>query len=92
MSSEVGGLHIRSRPLNTSQTFLAIEVARFLPLAEFQSRMERLVKEVKSARPAKGYSEVLVAGDPEWRTESVRKRNGIPLDPSLWNRLQSLVR
>lgn len=91
MSAEVGGLHILSRPMNTSQTFLAIDVSRLLPLDEFQLRMERLVRTAKSARLAKGYEEILVAGDPEWRSEEVRLREGIPLDASLWKRLTALA-
>ena len=91
MSTAVGGLHILDRPMNTSQAFLAIDIARFLPSEEFQSRMEHLVEVVKSARPAQGYQEILVAGDPEWRTEEIRLREGIPVDASLWKRLTDLA-
>ena len=77
--------------MNTSQMFLAIDITRFIPLHEFQSRMIRLVGMVKSARPAQGYEEVLVAGDPEWRSEADRLREGIPLDNSMWKRLTDLA-
>jgi LDH2 family malate/lactate/ureidoglycolate dehydrogenase len=90
MSTGVGGLHILDRPMNTSQTFLAIDISRFLPSEEFQSRMEHLVRAMKSARPAQGYDEILVAGDPEWRTEEARLQEGIPVDASLWKRLIAL--
>jgi LDH2 family malate/lactate/ureidoglycolate dehydrogenase len=92
MSTDVGGLHILERPMNTSQTFLAIDVARFLPTAAFQARMEHLVETVKSARPAQGYDEVLVAGDPEWRMEKMRLCDGIPVDATTWSRLTRLAR
>ncbi len=91
MSTEVGGLHIVDRPMNTSQTFLAIDVVRFIPLEEFQSRMERLVALIKSARPSPGYEEVLVAGDPERRSEERRLKEGIPVDRVLWERLTELA-
>ncbi|MCW5978514.1 MAG: Ldh family oxidoreductase [Bryobacteraceae bacterium] len=91
MSTKVGGLHITERMMNTSQMFLAIDIARFMPLEEFQSRMEYLVTLVKSAAPARDFSEVLVAGDPEWRKEAERRRDGIPVDPSTWNALLSLA-
>ncbi len=91
MSSEVGGLHIMDRRMGTSQSFLAIDVARFLPLDEFQSRMEHLVRTVKSTLPAQGYDEVLVAGDPEWRAEERRLRDGIPIEAGVWERLTSLA-
>ncbi len=91
MSVQVGGLHILERPMNTSQTFIAIDVARFIPGEEFQSRMEYLVGSMKSAPPAPGYQEILVAGDPEWRNEARRRSEGIPLDRSLWDRLTALA-
>ncbi len=91
MSTDVGGLHNLDRPMNTSQLFLAIDVARFVPLQEFQTRMECLVRTVKSARPASDYDEVLVAGDPEWRSEASRRASGVPVDGSVWKRLQALA-
>ncbi len=91
MSTAVGGLHILERMMNTSQMFLAIDVARFMPLEEFQARMEHLITLVKSAPPATGYDEVLVAGEPEWRAEAERLRKGVPIDPSTWQRLKELA-
>ncbi len=92
MSTDLGGVHILSRRMSTSQAFMAIDASRFLPLEEFQSRMEHLVKTVKSARPAQGFEEVLVAGDPEWRMEAERVRSGIPVDDATWARLEELAR
>jgi LDH2 family malate/lactate/ureidoglycolate dehydrogenase len=92
MSAEVGGLHIRDRKMNTSHTFIAIDIARFMPLEEFQSRMEQLIGGVKATKTAQGYDEVLVAGDPEWRMEAERLREGIPLEDGVWKRLESLAR
>ena len=88
MGLEIGGIRIRERLVRTNQTFIAIDIERFMPLAEFSARVESLVGTVKSARPAAGYDEVLVAGDPEWRSEAQRLRDGIPLGPGTW---QSLV-
>ncbi len=83
----VGGIRIKEHPMDTSQFFLAIDVARFLPLDDFHARMQHLIREVKSAAPAEGYDEVLVAGDPEWRSEEMRRREGIPLAPGVWENL-----
>ncbi|HLY20360.1 MAG TPA: Ldh family oxidoreductase [Bryobacteraceae bacterium] len=79
MSTEVGGIRIEGRPTRVSQMFLAVDVRRFMPLEEFSQRIEQLVATVKSSAPAQGYGEVLVAGEPEWRAEAERRRNGIPL-------------
>jgi LDH2 family malate/lactate/ureidoglycolate dehydrogenase len=87
MSNEVGGIRFRGKLVRTSQMFLAIDVARYMPLPEFTARMEHLVALVKSAAPAPGYDEVLVAGDPEWRTEAERLRTGIPISDGNWETL-----
>jgi LDH2 family malate/lactate/ureidoglycolate dehydrogenase len=67
--------------------FLGIDVARFMPIDEFMSRMDKLAQVVKSAPPAKGYTEVLIAGEPEWRMEEERRANGIPLEQGTWKLL-----
>ncbi len=87
MSTEVGGVYIYTRPMGTCHFFLAIDVAHLMPLDEFRQRMEKLVAAVKSSRPASGYDEVLVAGDPEWRLEEERRRDGIALDTGVWDKL-----
>ncbi len=92
MSTDVGGLHIKDRTMDTSHSFIAVDVGRFMPLEDFQARMERLVTGVKSTYPAHGFDEVLVAGDPEWRIEEIRRRGGIPIEASVWKPLQALAR
>lgn len=88
MSNQLGGIRVKGQPMRTSQCYLAIDVARFMPLPDFESRIRELVQLVKSSKPARGYDEVLVAGEPEWRFEAQRKNDGIPLSEGVW---QSLV-
>ena len=88
MSTELGGIRIKGQPMRTSQLFLAIDVARFMPLDAFHQRMRSLVAMVKSSRLAKGYDEILVAGEPEWRAEEARCRDGIPLSAGVWQNLE----
>ena len=88
MSTELGGIRFRGKPVRVSQMFLAIDIARFMPLEEFRARMDQSDPAcMKSTPPAKGYSEVLVAGDPEWRTEQERRKSGIPVGPGTWKAL-----
>jgi len=87
MSTELGGIRIQGQPMRTSQMFLAIDVARLLPLDEFEQRMKSLVGIVKSSRAAQGFDEVLVAGEPEWRVEAQRRRDGIPVSDGAWQNL-----
>jgi len=87
MSTELGGIRFRGKPVRVSQMFLAIDIARFQPLDEFRTRMDQLIRLMKTTPPAKGYSEVLVAGDPEWRMEEERRKNGVPVGPGTWKAL-----
>ena len=87
MANELGGIRYRGKLVRVSQTFIAIDIARFMPVEEFTARMEKLVALMKSTPPAPGYDEVLVAGDPEWRTEAERSKNGIPIADGNWESL-----
>ena len=49
MAGEVGSLRKRGRPAGVSQTFLAMDISRFMPVGEFESRVARLVAMLKSA-------------------------------------------
>jgi len=85
MSVEVGGIRIEGKPTRTSQTFVAVDPGRFMPVEDFPRRVAWLVNTVKSAAPATGFDEVMVAGDPEWRAEAERRRSGIPLGQGTWD-------
>ena len=87
MANEVSGIRSRDMTARVSQAYIAIEVARFMPVEEFTARVEELVNHIKTAAPAPGYDEVLVAGDPEWRTEAERRQHGIPLAEGNWENL-----
>ena len=48
-------------------------------------RVKRLVNIMKSTPTAPGFNEVLVAGDPEWRMEALRRLKGIPVPSGNWD-------
>jgi LDH2 family malate/lactate/ureidoglycolate dehydrogenase len=91
MSTEIGSIRWRGKPIRCSQAFLAVEIERFMPLEEFRARAEWLVAHIKSTPTATGFDEVLVAGDPEWRLEEQRRREGIPLGGGTWEALQTAL-
>jgi LDH2 family malate/lactate/ureidoglycolate dehydrogenase len=80
---EVGSMRSGGR-MNVSQTFLAIDIKRFMPVEEFRQRVEHFVAMMKSTPPAEGYDEVLVAGDPQWRAERQRSIEGISIPEATW--------
>ncbi len=92
MATQIPAFGQGEHPLQISHSFLVIDPGRFADAAPFAGRMGELVGRVKSSPPAPGYEEVLVAGEPEWRTSQVRSRDGIPLPAALWDQLIAVAR
>src|SRR4029453_16817836 len=40
MANEIGGIRFRGKPVRVSQVYIAIDIARFMPVEEFSARME----------------------------------------------------
>jgi LDH2 family malate/lactate/ureidoglycolate dehydrogenase len=91
MLTDVGGIHMHGKPMRANYLFLAIDVARFMPFDEFTARMQWLRETLTNSQPASGFEEVMIAGDPEWRTEEVRLRDGIPIARGIWDQLTALA-
>ena len=85
MSTQLGGLRVSGKPVRNSQTFIAIDALRMQP--DFRERADWLIEQVKSAAPAGGYEEVLVANEPELRTERERLQSGIPIPDGTYTAL-----
>jgi LDH2 family malate/lactate/ureidoglycolate dehydrogenase len=90
--AQLGGFRVLDRPFRASQFFLALDVERFIGLEEFRGRMRELVAIVKAGPAAAEFDEVLVAGDPEWRTEAERGTSGIPVSDELWEKLSAMAK
>lgn len=78
-------------PIGVSHTFIALDPKRFLPAGEFETRMDTLGALVKASEPASGFDEVLLGGEPEWRSLQRRRHEGIPLPAQLWSQLTAIA-
>jgi L-2-hydroxycarboxylate dehydrogenase (NAD+) len=78
-------------PLVTSAFYLVIDPERFMPLAEFRARVDRLVGQVKASRRAAGVDEVFLPGEIEFRKKVARERDGIPLAHAVHRELVALA-
>jgi len=67
--------------------FMAINIAAFQPLDEFRRMVDDQIVAVKAARKADGVDEILVPGEPEWRTKEQRMREGLHLPQATWDRI-----
>ncbi len=70
----------------------AYDIAKFTDPEFFFDEVEALVSHVKSSRTAPGVAEVLIPGEPEFRNERERQRNGIPIDDTTWEKLCAAAR
>jgi LDH2 family malate/lactate/ureidoglycolate dehydrogenase len=78
MSHGVGSmLTTWDRPVNTGHVFLAIDLARFGPTAEFLARIETLLEAIRAAAPAPGT--VRFPGELRGDLAARYTREGIPL-------------
>jgi LDH2 family malate/lactate/ureidoglycolate dehydrogenase len=74
-----------------SQAFIAIDIGSFIPLNEFQRRVDELVSYVKGAQTAEGFNEITIPGERAWRERVLRERDGIPLDEVTLRELRTLA-
>lgn len=78
-------------PYNNGIFILVLDIARFLPLAEFTAEVRDLVRYVKSCPAQSGFSEIVYPGEQTARTRERRLREGIDLDAETWGRLQAIA-
>ena len=70
---------------------LAIDIAAFLPLAEFTATIDDTVDAIKSLPPAADTDEILMPGERGRHTARDRAASGIPLGPKVWRELTGIA-
>lgn len=76
---------------DVSHTFIALDIAWFMPVDEFKARMTDFVNEVKSSATRPGFDEVLVPGEIDYRRETDYRANGARLDANVFDELAALA-
>ena len=72
----------------TCHSFMAIDPECFIGREKFKKDMDRYIKSIKESAKAQNVTEILMPGEPEYRTEAKRLKEGIPLESTT---LQELV-
>jgi len=80
------------RPWREGMFFMAIDVAKLLPIDEFKAASDALVRSLRTARPAQGFDAVRAPGEREAAMEEERLRQGIPLRDEVWEGLVAAAR
>ena len=76
---------------DVAHTFIAIDIAWFMPIEEFKQRMDVFVAEVKSSAPRPGFEEVYVPGEIDHIREIGYRQTGAKLDAIIFDELQELA-
>ncbi|MBI1277642.1 MAG: Ldh family oxidoreductase [Anaerolineaceae bacterium] len=77
--------------LDVSHTFIALDIAWFMPVAVFKQRMDDFIHQIKSAKLRPGFSEILVPGEIDYRREQQRRGEGTQMDSEIFDKLRDLA-
>lgn len=69
----------------------AMRVDAFRPAEEFKSHMDNWISRFRSAKTVAGQPQVVIPGDPERESESLRIKTGIPLNQKVVDDLKELA-
>jgi LDH2 family malate/lactate/ureidoglycolate dehydrogenase len=78
-------------PARQGHAFLAIDVGAIMPLPLFQARMDRLIREIRSAPKAKGATRIYLPGEMEWERRAVALAEGIAPPPDVLANLRGVA-
>ena len=78
-ASGVAGPYQTDRKSGAGHLMFVLDIATMQPLAEFNARMEMLIRELKSVPLAKGHDEVFYPGELEARNEARNRHVGLTL-------------
>ena len=71
---------------------MAIDISRFIPLAEFKQRMQQMIDSLRAEPKKDSMIAVQVPGDPEKKAHAKRSKEGIPIDREEWKEIESLAK
>jgi len=75
-----------------SHFFMAINIKKFQPISIYKKRMRQIAADLRKISSAKGFENVMIAGDPEKRIYKERVKKGIPWTPETHNDFRDLLK
>jgi L-2-hydroxycarboxylate dehydrogenase (NAD+) len=67
--------------------FGVINIEAFTSLDEFKTGMDDIIANIKSSKLAPGFKEIMMPGEPEWREQERRLKEGIFLDDPIYQQI-----
>jgi L-2-hydroxycarboxylate dehydrogenase (NAD+) len=82
----------RPLPSGIGHFFGALRVDGFRPVAEFKVAMDDLQWRLKNVPRVEGQNRIYIHGEREFEEAERRSREGIPLNPKVWEELREIAR
>ena len=76
-----------SQLVRTGHFIVVLSISNFMPIGEFKSRMDAMIRETKASELAKGFNRIYLPGEPEFEEKDKRLKTGIPLRQTVWEDL-----
>ena len=68
------------------------DIGHFVEMDYYFDELESLIRHVSTSRVDPHIGEILLPGDPEYRTGRQRQEEGIPIDDTTWSRIVEAAR
>lgn len=78
-SGGVKGPYVADSRSGAGHMMIAIDISKFMALAEFNARMERLISDLKAVPLAKGFDAIYYPGEIEAQKDALNRREGLRL-------------
>ncbi|MFC1979807.1 Ldh family oxidoreductase [Chloroflexota bacterium] len=82
MAAEYG-----SELLRQGHFIMVLAVENFMPIDEFQNRMDAMIRETKTSKLAKGFDRIYLPGERGFECKAQRLKTGIPISQLVWKSL-----
>jgi LDH2 family malate/lactate/ureidoglycolate dehydrogenase len=89
--SAVQGPYQSEHRSGAGHLMIALDIAAFQPVVEFNARMEQLISELKAAPLAQGCEEIFYPGEIEARNDAANRRDGVLLPDDVLMDLRRLA-
>jgi uncharacterized oxidoreductase len=77
--------------ISNGTVLIVIDVATFIPVEEFKHQVLDLIRYIKTSPCIPGVNEILVPGEPEYKEEKKRLKEGIFVEDETWNQIKRLA-
>jgi L-2-hydroxycarboxylate dehydrogenase (NAD+) len=79
-------------PTRTGHAFMAWRIDAFTKEEDFKAGIDQMIQEIKALETIEGVDRVMIPGEPEYEAEADRRKNGIPVHPSVVEEIRMIGR